>query len=205
MAVCQPANAIMGLAGKPDFYRPIGRVNLCDVNGHRLFLAEYLWPVKWWGLLFDKLLGLWFYVVMAIKIPTMETTYAVEVLRSGQPRPYADTEREYRITVKATGWGNGKQPKPWLMHGDVEKRIVEEEALRKAGKMYGGTPPDELRKQQREWAKMIVRALCQNFREKDDDDGRKDMEAHFYPTLRSLKLDATAGTIHAFIIEPFTD
>ena len=135
----------------------------------------------------------------------METTYAVEVLRSGQPRAYADTEREYRITVKSTGWQKDKQPKPWLMHGDVERRIAEEETLRKAGKMLGGTPPDELRKQQREWAKKIVRALCQNFREKDDADGKTGMEAHFYPTLRSLKLDAAAGTIHAFIIEPFTD
>jgi len=31
------------------------------------------------------------------------------------------------------------------------------------------------------------------------------MEAHFYPTLRSLRIDAKAGTIHVLIIEPFTD
>ena len=133
-----------------------------------------------------------------------QTTYTVEVIRSGQPRPYADTEREYLITVKAPKYGKDGLH-PWLMYGDVESRIKREEADRAAGRMMGGSPPDELRKQQREWAQKIIRALCQNFREKDDDDGRKDMEAYFYPTLKWLKLDAVAGTIHAFIVEPFTD
>ena len=131
-------------------------------------------------------------------------TYTVETLRSGQPRPYADTEREYRITVLRTQYGK-EGLHPWLMHGDLEPRIKEEEALRAAGKMYGGQSPDDLRKAQREWAKMIVRALCRNFREKDDDDGRTGAAAHFYPTLKWLKIDAKAGTIHAFIVEPFTD
>jgi len=135
--------------------------------------------------------------------PLSLVNYSVATLRSGQPRAYADTEREYKITVTRKNGSGGS--KPWIMHGDVEKRIAEEEALRKAGKMYGGSPPDDLRKQQREWAKMMVRALCQNFREKDDQDGRTGMEAHFYPTLKALKLDAKEGTIHAFIVEPFTD
>lgn len=135
--------------------------------------------------------------------PLSQVNYSVATLRSGQPRAYADTEREYKITVTRQ---NGKgRAEPWLMHGDVEKRITEEEALRKAGKMYGGVQPDDLRRQQAEWAKMMVRALCQNFREKGDNDGRTGMEAHFYPTLKSLKLDAKEGTIHAFIVEPFTD
>lgn len=134
-----------------------------------------------------------------------ETTYSVDTLRSGQPRPYADTEREYLITVKSAGYGKDAAPKPWLMYGDIEAQIVLEEAARKAGTMSGGMSPDQLRKGQRDWAKKIVRALCQNFREKDDDDGRKDMSAFFYPTLRSLTLDAKAGTIRAFIIEPYTD
>ncbi len=132
------------------------------------------------------------------------TEYSKQTIRSGQPRPYADTEREYLISVKATQHGEDGL-RPWLMHGDVETRIQREEADRAAGRMMGGESPDTLRKQQREWAKKIVRALCQNFREKDDDDGRKDMEAHFYPTLRWLKLDPKAGTIHAFIVEPYTD
>lgn len=136
----------------------------------------------------------------------MTTTYSVEILRSGQPRPYADTEREFRITILSTDFaGKASEPKPWLMCGDVEARIAREEADRKAGRMSGGMSPDQLRKSQRDWAKGIVRALCQNFREKDDDDGRKDMEAYFYPTLKFLKLDGQAGTIHVFIIEPYTD
>lgn len=130
--------------------------------------------------------------------------YTVEILRCGQPRPYADTEREYLISVKETQYGKDGLF-PGLMYGDVEERIRRDEADRAAGKLMGGYPPDELRKEQREWAKMIVRALCQNFREKDDDDGRTGMEAHFYPTLKTLTLDPKAGTIRAFIIEPFTD
>ena len=31
-----------------------------------------------------------------------EATYSVQTIRSGQPRAYADTEREYLITVKRT-------------------------------------------------------------------------------------------------------
>lgn len=127
-----------------------------------------------------------------------EMTLVVQTLRSGQPRPYADTNREYLITIQ-------RNEKPWLMHGDVETRIVREEADRAAGRMSGGTPPEAWRKQQREWAKGIVRALCQNFREKDDDDGRGGMEAHFYPTLKSLDLDGKFGTIRVFIVEPYTD
>lgn len=134
----------------------------------------------------------------------MQKTYTVETLRSGQPRPYADTEREYLITVTMKQ-SHEKEHRPWVMHGDVEARIRREEKDRAEGRMFGGSSPDELRKQQREWAKGIIRALCQHFREKGDEDGRKDMEAHFYPTLKSLKIDPSAGTIRAYIIEPFTD
>lgn len=133
-----------------------------------------------------------------------QTVYSVETLRSGQPRAYADTEREYLITVQSTQYGKDGLH-PWLLHGDVEARIKKEESMRASGQMRGGTPPDGLRQEQREWAKKIVRGLCQNFREKDDDDGRTGMDAHFYPTLKWLKLDHKAGTIHAFIVEPYTD
>lgn len=132
------------------------------------------------------------------------TIYSVDVIRSGQPRPYADTEREYLVTVKSTQWGKDGMH-PWLFGGDVEAQIKRDEAWRAEGRMSGGDSPDQLRSQQREWAKKIVRALCQNFREKDDDDGRTGMEAHFYPTLKWLKLDPAEGTIHVFIVEPYTD
>lgn len=135
--------------------------------------------------------------------------YLVETLRSGQPRPYADTEREYRITVeRQSDWGSDKgQWKPWLMGGDVEAQIRYEGKMRAEGNMNGGNTPDELRKQQRDWCLKIIRALCQNFREKGDDDGRIEgtMEAHFYPTLKSLKIDGKAGKIHVLIIEPYMD
>lgn len=127
-----------------------------------------------------------------------QVSYTVETIRSGQPRAYADTENEYRITVQ-------RNQRPWLMYGELEKRIAEEEGWRKEGKMMGGTPPDVLRKERDDWAKKIARSLCQNFREKNDDDGRTGMDAHFYPTLKWMKLDDKAGTIHVLIIEPFTD
>lgn len=133
-----------------------------------------------------------------------ETTYSVKVIRSGQPRAYADTEREYLIAVKSTQHGK-EGIHPWLMYGDVERRITEDEKARAAKTMFGGESPEQLRKGQREWAKSLVRALCQTFREAGDEDGRKDMEAHFYPTLKWLKIDAVAGTVHAFIVEPYTD
>ncbi len=132
------------------------------------------------------------------------TSYTVDTLRSGQPRAYADTEREYLITVQSTQYGKDGLH-PWLMYGDVETQIKRDEKDRAEGRMFGGESPEKLRNNQREWAKKIVRALCQNFREKDDDDGRTGMEAHFYPTLQSLKTDPKAGTIRAFIIEPYTD
>lgn len=133
-----------------------------------------------------------------------QTTYSVDTIRSGQPRPYADTIREYLITVKSSQYGK-EGLHPWLMHGDVEKRIKREEADRAAGRMSGGSPPEKLRAEQRDWAKSLVTTLCQRFREKNDDDGRTGIEAHFYPTLQSLKLDPAAGTIRAVIVEPFTD
>lgn len=134
------------------------------------------------------------------------TRYTVTVLRSGQPRPYADTEREYLIKVEDTGWKPTETKfEPWLMHGNLDQRIAEEEAARKAGRMFGGNSPDELRKMQRDWALKIIRALCQDFREPNDNDGRTGMEAHFYPTLKRLDINQAAGEIRVLIIEPYTD
>ena len=133
----------------------------------------------------------------------MKTRYTVDVLRSGQPRAYADTERECLITVETEDYRTHEM-KPWVLYGDVESRIVREEADRAAGRMSGGQPPEVLRKQQRDWALKIVRTLFQDFREENDDDGRTGMGAHFYPTLRSLKINHEDGTIRAFIVESYT-
>lgn len=62
----------------------------------------------------------------------MKTVYTVTVLRSDQPRPYADTEREYSIKCEHEvlyGTDKGKM-EPWIMGGDVEKRIRADEAAR---------------------------------------------------------------------------
>lgn len=134
----------------------------------------------------------------------MTERYTVETLRSGQPRAYADTEREYLISVEWKGYAD-KNLRPGFPGGNLDKLIAREESARAEGRMHGGYSPAEHRKQRRDWALKVLRSLCQNFREKDDDDGRTGMDAHFYPTLRSLALDENAGTIRALIIEPFTD
>ena len=134
----------------------------------------------------------------------MKIVYSVEVLRSGQPRAYADTEHEYLITVQSEQYGKTGLH-PWLLGGDVEAQIMRDEAMRAARQMHGGDTPTMLRKRQRDWAKSIVAALGRPFREKDDVDGRVGMEAAFYPTLRSLKLDPAAGTIRALIVSEYTD
>lgn len=130
----------------------------------------------------------------------MTTTYTVECLRAGQPRPYADREYEYLVTVAEDG-------KPWVNGGDVEARIKRDEAARAAKTMFGGETPEQLRRSQREWAKRVLRALCMSFREVGDDDGivEGSADAHFQPTLRSLRVDPAAGTIRARIVNPFTD
>lgn len=48
-----------------------------------------------------------------------KTQYTVDVLRSGQPRAYADTERDFLITVTHTHWQT-KETAPWVFLGDVE-------------------------------------------------------------------------------------
>jgi len=134
-------------------------------------------------------------------------TYTVETIRSGQPRPYADSEYECRITVKERAeWGPQKgQMVPWVLYGDVEARIKQEEQDRAQKRLIGGEMPDAMRKRQADWAKTIVRTLFHEFREKDDADGRTGMAAYFYPTLKWLRIDATNGQITAFIVAPYTD
>lgn len=136
-----------------------------------------------------------------------ETRYTVTILRAGQPRPYADSEYEYLIKVERMGsYGPDKgKLKPWLMHGDIEARIRQDEADRESGKLIGGWSPEELRKQQREWARKIVTALCHKHREKGDQDGPTGIEADFYPTLKRLDVNPAAGTIRALIVELYTD
>ena len=67
-------------------------------------------------------------------------TYTIETLRAGQPRPYADSEYEYRITVsRELDYGAHKgQMKPWLLLGDVETQIRKDEAMRRRPRLMSG-------------------------------------------------------------------
>lgn len=136
----------------------------------------------------------------------MTIKYTVETLRAGQPRPYADSEYEYVVKIEADGYGKSVGVfEPWVMFGNVENSIRRDEAARKAGMMFGGASPEQMRKDQRDWAKKIVRALCRDFRETDDADGREGAVAYFYPTLKSLSVNAEKGEVRALIISPYTD
>lgn len=113
-------------------------------------------------------------------------TYAVTTLRSGeQVENYAP--HVYAFTVKVE-----KDGKPYLPY---QTAVIKN--LR--------YPNDALEGMQRDWAKRIVRALCHQFREVGDDDGRTGMDAHFYPTLEKLEIDHERGEIHVVIEEPYTD
>lgn len=133
--------------------------------------------------------------------------YTVDTLRAGQPRAYADSEYEYKITVQREAeWGPNKgKVEPWLLGGDVEAQIRRDEAARAAKTMFGGYSPEQLRQQQREWARSILTALARRHREASDKDGKEGAEAFFWPTLKWLRMDGKAGTIHALIVEPYTD
>lgn len=119
------------------------------------------------------------------------TRYTVETLRSGQPRPYADTEREYLITIEAItsrdrdrGNGEPESWEPWFPFS----AISEEELPARRDKV-----------------KKLVAALCGAFREVGDQDGREGMEAHFYPTLKRLDINSGKGEIRVLIVEASTD
>jgi len=134
-----------------------------------------------------------------------KTRYEVIELQAGQPRAYADTEYEYLIKIVRTGWGtNAGIFEPWTLFGGVEARVKQDDAMRLAG-TGGRMSVDEMNEGQRDWAKKIVRALCRNFREHGDDDGMTGMDAHFYPTLKRLDIDAAKGEIRALIVEAYND
>lgn len=126
------------------------------------------------------------------------TRYTVTTLRSGQPRPYADTEHEYLVTIESAS-SEAVPMSPWIPGGDVEARIRKEACLESSGEA------DALRIRQTLWAKAVVRALCRNFRETGDNDGLNGMAAHFAPTLKTLTINYAKGEIRALIVEAYTD
>ena len=113
------------------------------------------------------------------------TRYTVDVVRSGQPRAYADTEHEYIVHVEQNraGWKTPGSPDdwhPWL---------------------YPAGTDDAGKKWFQNWCDTVVKAVCQNFYRKSDEPGA-DWAS---PILRWMRVDHAEGTIHAYITEAYTD
>ena|ERR1035438_7060867 len=110
----------------------------------------------------------------------MDYRYSVEVLRSGQPRPYADTEHEYKIYCERNQtWGKPEERgwKPFLPFSSGLSEIE------KQGRI------DQL----------IQSVTMKMF-------WRKDTQPNWsYPLLKWIKLDEKLGVIHVFITEEYTD
>lgn len=141
----------------------------------------------------------------------MQTRYTVEVLHSGQDRPYANTVNEYRVTCEMfRTWGLPPERDkwhPWLMFGDIDATKAKEIQDERSGRCIvsrSGTTRDEYfageKRRQLEWAKKIVKTLCQNFFEQGEDGAN-----WASPMLNFIHLDAKAGTINARITEAYTD
>ena len=114
-----------------------------------------------------------------------QTRYTVEVVRSGQPRAYADTEHEYIVHIEQNKscWAKPGTPedwRPWL---------------------YPEGNDDPGKKWFQNWCDKIVKTLCQNFYRKVGEDG-SDWAS---PILKWMRFDHAKGTIHVFITESYTD
>ena len=124
-------------------------------------------------------------------MPDFSYRYSVMVIRSGQPRPYANTEREYKIYCERyQNWGLAPDKDkwhPWVpgIFGGIECDS-------------NGVPTDL---HERAKIDMLAKALTQRyFRDRDDP------QANWAsPFLQWMKIDVKAGTIHFFITEEYTD
>ncbi len=105
--------------------------------------------------------------------------YFVETIRAGQPRPYASSEYEYKLTITGKNIANPYNPK-----------LAAPPVL-----IVGRNPPIER-------VRDLVRVLCHSFYE------RKDMPDPFAPELKFLnKIEDTPThvTWHVLIREEYTD
>jgi len=67
-------------------------------------------------------------------MPEVGTPYqqiGVTLLRSGQPRPYADHERVYRVKIEQMDWRGGG-PHPWLEGYDDPDSVLETQLVNTA-------------------------------------------------------------------------
>ncbi len=111
--------------------------------------------------------------------------FTVDIVRSGQPRAYADTEHEYIVHVEQNkaAWLKPESPEdwqPWLYPEGNDER----------GKKWF-----------QDWCDTVVKALCQKFYRTTHDDGA-DWAS---PMLKWMRVDHEKGTIHVFITEAYTD
>ena len=116
--------------------------------------------------------------------------FTVETVRSGQPRPYADTEREYIVTVE-------REIEQWMRHDKYKDTKVGEWHPW----LYGSAEDSAGKKWFDDWCDRIVKALCQNFYRSVDEPGADWASS----MLKWMRVDRDKGTIHVFITEAYTD
>ena len=111
--------------------------------------------------------------------------YSVTVIRSGQPRPYADTEHEYLIKGEYFNrYAAPQQRTEWLPFSHQSAGV-------------DGVPSE---KYELDACDRFVQGLVgKYYRHTDEGYG------WFEPTLEWMKIDHKAGTIHLLISEAYTD
>lgn len=118
--------------------------------------------------------------------------YSVKIIRSGQPRAYADTEREYLIFFERyQEWGLPPKKDTWspAVPGIFGGIAVDE----------NGVPTDSNARQQLD---KLVKALTQRYFRREDNDPNAGWHS---PFLKWMKVNKEEGTIHIFITEEYTD
>jgi hypothetical protein len=122
--------------------------------------------------------------------PDFNSRFSVQVLRSGQPRAYADTEREYKVLCERwQDWGKAEE-QGWKPSIPLHMNGLKCDE--------NGVPTDP---HARETIDNIVRGTCQRFWRSASEPGA----TWAHPILKWMKVDSKAGIIHVLIIEAYTD
>lgn len=118
--------------------------------------------------------------------------YSVQVLRSGQPRPYANTEREFKIYCERyQGYGLPPDKDKW--HPFYPPGTAGNEVD------SNGVPTN---KYNRDLLDRFVKGVTQNYYREEDNDPAANWAS---PFLKWMRINREAGTIHLFITEEYTD
>lgn len=79
----------------------------------------------------------------------MKTRFTIDCIRGGQPRPYADSEYEYVLTLESTSWKAGDNEfKPWDT-ADKQKIVIP--ILKACARHWEDEPPN--------WASTEMKSL----------------------------------------------